>query len=116
MSLAHRTPWERRMTARHVRRHVRTGMSMTNAAELEQTSRAAAYRFLAELEEWESKATDIMEAAEINGWYPPYVPDKWLMCSGRLLTAYAKGEADPSLMGDRNAAPQLGIDADPLMD
>ncbi len=110
MSLLQMTPFERRDKARCIRGMIRTEKTMAQAHTAHKVSRAHAYRMLEELEAWETAATFEQEAAEVNQIFPKYDSAKWLMVSGRMLTAYAKGEIDASLLGQRERPEDIGID------
>jgi hypothetical protein len=90
---------------------------MSRAAKAWKVSRATAYRILKELDVWEDKATDAQQAAEINAAYPKYDSMKWMLCSGKMLTAYARGEIDADLLGKADRANDIGVqdESDPLL-
>lgn len=113
-----KTPTDRRAKARKMRGMMRSDPPppLQEVLDVHGLSRTHYYRIVEELEAWEEKATPEQEAVEVNAMYPQRASMKWILMSGKSLTAYARGEIDDVLHGDgvRNAV-ALDEPVDPLL-
>lgn len=99
------TPEQRRYKARKVRAMTEVGdnpKSLTEAADTHKISRSTAYRIIEELKTWEAEHTFEQEMADIDAQlrtlgqtWATCTKGRWLLCSGKLLLAYAKREFNP---------------------
>lgn len=93
-------PVVRRHKARRIRACTRGEFNISQACEKHKVSRSYGYRLIADLEAWEASATPEQELEEVHAAMRRYNlnpadPLKWLFVSGKLLTAYARGEWTP---------------------
>jgi hypothetical protein len=103
---AYRTPVEKRRLARKLRAIVRSGNSVTSAAERHKISRAYYYVLIEELEAWDDEVTREEQIAELDAdldaklpgaTFATFCANKWFLAGGQLKLDYIRGVYDPNV-------------------